>query len=136
MREGYYKVPSTNEMIPHTKTEAMIVYRKIIKDLRNFFSEEEIKRLQDNQIPVISLYNDVDEKGRVIYWHLASSKSLLNVISQETFRKIAVYMDKVRFPKTIGLKRKYLDGSCEAGIHIYDSGGDKYWNTPIYDLEN
>jgi len=136
MREGYYKVPGTNEMIPHTKTEAMIVYRKIIKDLRNFFSEEEIKRLQDNQIPVISLYNDVDEKGRVIYWHLASSKSLRNVISQETFRKIAVYMDKVRFPKTIGLKRKYLDGSCEAGIHIYDSGGDKYWNTPIYDLEN
>ena len=43
-------------------------------------------------------------------------------------------MEKVRFPKTIGLKRKYRDGSNEAGIHIYDSGGDKAWNTPVYGL--
>lgn len=134
MREGYYKEPGTNTMIPLEKKEALVVYRKIIKDLRGFFSEEEIKRLQDNQIPVIGLFNDVDEKGRVIYWHLASSKSLRNVISQETFRKIAAYMEKVRFPKTIGLKRKYRDGSNEAGIHIYDSGGDKDWNTPVYGL--
>ena len=114
--------------------EARVAYRELAKTLRNTLKAEEIQNLRSKQIPVVFMNCDIDEKGRVIYWYLASAGPLQGVISDETFRKIAAIMRKVRFPQTAGLKKKFRYGDGTDMV-IYNDKGDYKWNDAMFGTE-
>jgi hypothetical protein len=103
--------------------EALVIYRKLISEIRKVFTEDDIQNLKTNCIRNIEIDNDVDEKGRIIYWFLSSSKSLRGVISKKTFMRIQKIMSKTRFPKTRGLKKNYYYGNGP-GLFIYNESSN------------
>lgn len=103
--------------------EALVIYRKLIKEVRQVFTENDIQNLKKKCIRDILIDNDVDEKGRIIYWFMSSSKSLRGVISEETFSRIEKIMSKIRFPKTRGHKKEYHYGNGP-GLFIYNESAN------------
>lgn len=122
-----YRPPGSRLIIQVLIPEAHAVYRQLVKELPSALTEKDKQSLREHQIPVVFLGNDVDEKGRTIYWALSACKSLQGVISKETFERIAAIMKRTRFPKTKWLKKKYCYGDFEI-LQIYNESGTDRWN--------
>lgn len=118
-------------LIPILFPEAKDTYSRLADTLSKTLKKEDIQNLKSNKIPVVYMNCDIDEKGRVIYWFLSSICPMHGIISDDTFSKIATIMRKVRFPKTKGLKQKFLydDGT---NMRIYTEIENDKWNDIMF----
>lgn len=114
--------------------EARATYRKLIKALEEALREEDKENMRNNQIPILYMNCDIDENGKVIYWYLSSAKSIQKIISIHTFRRIVSIMRKIQFPKTQGLKKKFLY-SYGTEMRIFSDIKDDQWNDVMFGAE-